>query len=225
LTQSTTSADSTSTESWFAAASRLDALAESYRVGLAPIRFAVAATAADRDAVYRLRCRAVIDRGWGRPDDFPDGRERDGDDDRAVFVAAWEGSRIVGAARIIYPTAGERLPVEALYGINVEPQGCVVQVDRVTVDRSLRDRRSRVLLGLVTSCWLEMRQHGFHVWAGIVSQGMFRLYRGLGFEATILAPPRRFWGEGRLPVRFDPVGVADAICDRLGREGENEDRS
>jgi N-acyl-L-homoserine lactone synthetase len=113
------------------------------------------------------------------------------------------------------------LPVESIFGIEVEPRGRVVHVDRIAVDRSRRHRESRVLLGLLMQCWLEMRRRGYHVWAGIESAGMVRLLRRLGFEMTILGPPRHYWGEDRVPIRFDPVAVADAICNRLGNAGES----
>jgi hypothetical protein len=195
---------------------RLDALAESYLARLAPIRFATALSEADRNDVFHLRYRAVIARGWARPCDFPDSLERDADDDRSVLIGGWDGPTPVAAARMIFPVVGERLPIETIFDIDVEPRGRVVHVDRITVDRSHSDHASRFLLGLIARCWLEMRSSGFHIWAGIDSPGMLRLYRRLGFEMTILGPARRYWDEDRFPVRFDPVAVAEDLSDRLG---------
>jgi hypothetical protein len=45
---------------------------------------------------------------------------------------------------------------------------------------------------------------------GIESAGMIRLYRRLGFEATIIGPAQRYWDEERYPVRFDPVDAVTA---------------
>jgi hypothetical protein len=172
----------------------------------APIRYAIAATEDERRDVFRLRYRAVIDRGWARPEDLPDGLERDADDDRAVLVGAWDGTSPVAAARLIFPSADAQLPVEALFGLIVEPRGRVVHVDRITVDHARGDRDSRLLLGLVSFCWLEIRKRGFRICAGIDSPSIMRYYRRLGLEMTILGPPRSYWGEERFPVRFDPAG-------------------
>jgi hypothetical protein len=195
---------------------RLDAIAASLLSALAPVRYAIATSESERDDVFRLRYRAVIDRGWLQPEDLPDGVERETDDDRAVLVGAWEGTAPVAAARMIFPTNGERLPVETAFDIDVLPRGKVVHVDRMTVDRGSRDRGSRLLLGLIACCWLAMRERGYHIWAGIDSPGMLRLYRRLGFEMTVLGPARHYWGEERFPVRFDPATIAPALIKQLG---------
>jgi N-acyl-L-homoserine lactone synthetase len=193
----------------------LDSVADAIVARLAPLRYAIAASEAQREDVFRLRYRAVIDRGWACSDDLPDGMERDDDDNRAVLIGAWVGTKPVAAARMIFPAPSQPLPVEVTFGIDIEPRGQVVQVDRITVDRAYRSRNSRLLLGLIARCWLEMRQRGFHVWAGTDSPGMLRLYRRLGFDMTVLGPARRYWGEDRFPVRFDPATVAD-LSNRLG---------
>jgi hypothetical protein len=198
------------------ALARLDAVAASLLSRLAPIRCAVAVSAAEREDVFRLRYRAVVDRGWLRQEDLPGGLEREDADERAVLVGAWDGRTLVAAARLIFPTAGERLPVETAFGVDLSTYGRAVQVDRVTVDRRARDRDSRLLIGVIARCWLEMRSRGFSLWAGIDSPGMLRLYRRLGFEMTIVGPSRRYWGEERFPVLFDPVAAAPRLVPRLG---------
>ncbi len=183
----------------------LDDIATSLVARVLPIRCAVALTEQERHDTFRLRYRAVVDRGWARPDDLPDGFERDADDERAVLVGAWQGTNLVATARMIFPVPAHRLPVESTFDITVEPVGRVVNVDRITVDRPFSDTGSRLLLGLLACCWLEMRKRGFHIWAGTDSPGAIRLYRRLGFATTVLGPPRTYWGEERFPVRFDPT--------------------
>jgi hypothetical protein len=195
---------------------RLDAIAGSFLAALAPIRYAVASSDSECEQVFRLRFRAVIDRGWLKPEDLPGGIERETDDDRAVLVGAWDGTTPVAAARLIFPVDGQRLPVETAFGLDLTPYDMAVQVDRMTVDRAFRDRGSRLLLGLIARCWLEIRARGFHIWTGIDSPGMFRLYRKLGFEATILGPSRTYWGEDRFPILCDPVAAAPALLAHLG---------
>src|SRR5690242_2334450 len=132
---------------------QLDTIAASILAGLAPIRYAVASSAEARGDVFRLRYRAVIDRGWLRPEDLPDGLERETDDDRAVLVGAWDGNTPIAAARMIFPIRDRPLPVETAFGIDLARHGQVVQVDRMTVDRAYRNRGSRLLLGLIARCW------------------------------------------------------------------------
>jgi len=195
-------------------AAQLDQLARLAIARVAPVRYEVARSAAAREAVYRLRHRAVVERGWAAPDDLSDGLERDGDDERAVLIGGWDGEDLVAAARMIFPAPARRLPVEAIYDLVVEPDGQVVHVDRVTVARVHSDPGSRVLLGLIGRCWLEMRERGYHVWAGIDSAGTIRLYRRLGFGVTILGPAQRYWDEDRYPVRFDPTAAVATIRGR-----------
>jgi len=184
---------------------RLERIATALLARRNSIRYDVTRTMDEREEVFRLRYRAVIERGWATPQDLPNGLERDADDERAVLIGAWNGADAVAAARMIFPEPGQRLPVESLFDLVVEPAGHVVHVDRITVARSAGDRASRLLIGLIARCWLEMRARGYHVWAGIDSPGSLRLYRRLGFEMTVLGPPRRYWSEERFPVRFDPT--------------------
>jgi hypothetical protein len=192
----------------------LDHLARLAIARVAPVRYGVAGSDSAREAVYRLRHRAVVERGWATPDDLCGGLERDEDDERAVLIGGWDGDELVAAARLIFPAPARRLPVEAVYDLVVEPRGQVVHVDRVTVARERSDSGSRVLLGLIGRCWLEMREHGFHVCAGIDSAGTIRLYRRLGFAVTVLGPARRYWDEERYPVRFDPTAEVATIRGR-----------
>jgi hypothetical protein len=190
--------------------SALDDIAARLLARVAPIRYAVASTERQRLDAFLLRYRAVMDRGWAPPEELPDGLERDADDERAVLIGAWDGAIPVATARLIFPDPAHPLPVESAFDVTVEPVGRVVSVDRITVDRSSRDAGSRLLLGLFASCWLEIRKRGYHIWAGTQSAGATRLYHRLGFEVTVLGPPRVYWGEERFPVRFDPIsGIPD----------------
>src|SRR5688500_10687208 len=68
---------------------RLDQVAESILRKAAPIEFGPALARSEREAVFRLRYQAVIDRGWGRPEDFPNGQEHESADERAVLIGGW----------------------------------------------------------------------------------------------------------------------------------------
>lgn len=190
----------------------LDAIAGRLLATMAPLRFAVAATDADRRATFRLRYEAVLRRGWADPAAFPDGLERDEYDDVAVHLGGWEGDKLVATGRIVFPSPGLRLPTEAAFDLVIEPVGTAANVDRMTIAASHSDVEHRLLLGLLGATWREVRLRGFHIWVGIHSPAMFRLYRRLGLTMEILGPPRLHWGEERYPVRFDGrTGAAEFI--------------
>ncbi|MGH2561601.1 MAG: acyl-homoserine-lactone synthase [Thermomicrobiales bacterium] len=177
------------------------------------------ATDADRDAIYRLRYRVVRARGWADPAAFPDGRERDADDDRAVHVVAWAGEQLAATTRIILPSPGKRLPTEATFDVTVEPCGRVANIDRVAVAPEFSDPRHGVLLATLGRAWQEVRALGYRHWVGVSTVGMIRLYRLAGMQMTVLGPPRRYWGEERIPVLFDPIASAPRLARRwLGQE-------
>lgn len=186
-----------------AALDALDAIAAQLLSAVAPVRFAVAASDAEREAIFRLRYEAIVRRGWADPAAFPNGMERDEYDDRAVLLGGWEGDRLVAAGRIVFPAPERRLPTEAAFDLTVEPVGAAANVDRMVVAADRSSAEHRLLLGLLGALWLETRKHGIHVWIGVHSRAMIRLYHRLEFEPEILGPPRRYWGEERYPVRFD----------------------
>src|SRR5215813_6527774 len=98
---------------------QLDALAAKLVERAAPIRFAVAQSSAEREAVYKLRCRVVVEKGWGSAADFPDGEEKDSFDERAIQLVGWDGNTIVASGRIVFPIPGQVLPTEKTYGLKI----------------------------------------------------------------------------------------------------------
>jgi N-acyl-L-homoserine lactone synthetase len=192
----------------------LDGMAQALIERAAPIRFGIAQTPAEQEAVYRLRYQVVIAQGWGTPAEFPDEIERDADDERAVHLAGWDGAALAATARLIFPAPDRRLPTEEVFGVEAGPRGRVVNVDRLAIDAAHSDHRHRLMLRVLAHIWLTARAGGCDTWVGIDSPGMIRLYRVLGFEGTVLAPPRRFWGEDRVPFRFDGAAAAPAVIAR-----------
>lgn len=191
---------------------RLAAVAEALVRGSAPARFAVARTEDERAAIFRLRHRVVMERGWARPEELPDGVERDRWDSEALHVGGFLDGELVACARLVLPRAGHRLPVEEVFDLTVAPFGRVVHVDRLVVARRVTDPGHRVLMGLMARCWLEAHARDCHVWTGIDSRLTTRLYRAIGFEVEILGPSQRYWSEERFPVRFDTVAAAEVIA-------------
>jgi N-acyl-L-homoserine lactone synthetase len=202
----------------------LAALDEVTRRGVAraaPVRYGVARTDAERDAVYRLRYRVVVERGWARPEDLPDGRERDAYDAVAVHVVGWDGETLAAAARLLFPSESYRLPTEAAFDVLVEPRGQVADMGREIVARTHTDARHRIFAGLLGQCWIEARARGFCHLCGVFTPSMVRLFHLMGIEIAVLGPARPFWGEERQPILFVPEAAAEALIRKWGPPAEN----
>jgi N-acyl-L-homoserine lactone synthetase len=184
-------------------AAALDGLAEQVLANLAPLSFDTARTAADVDAVLRMRYECVIEMGWGRPEDFPDGRERDEYDEGATFVVCRDGPAIVGSHRLVWPEAGRPLPLEREFGILIDPPGEAADAGRLVIAPDYRGLDGHpVLAGLVGRCWLEARRRGYSRVVAGASSKLIDIYTGVGVRITVLGPSKVHWGEERTPVEI-----------------------
>jgi len=196
---------------------RVDQLATEILARMVPLRFALARSAEERIAVLRLRYQVVTERGWSRPEDLPDGLERDIYDDHAEYVVAWDNATLIAATRLVYPGSGLRLPTEEAFDLRIEPHGQVVDAGRFIVTRPYSDCEHRVLAALLARTWLEVRQRGYSaICAAFAARSMIRLYSRMGFRVVQLGPPQHYWGEVRYPVRFDVLAAAPALLKRWG---------
>jgi N-acyl-L-homoserine lactone synthetase len=184
------------------------------------IRFEVAQTPAEREAIYRLRYQTVIEQGWAQPEDYPDGLELDGYDDKAVHIAGWDIERLVGSARIVFPIPGQPLPTEADHSLEIDPLGQVADVSRTIVVPAYSEGQHRISGALMGRCTLEVLARGYYLISGSATLSMTRLYRRLGYVFTILGEPKHIWGEERYPIRFDPVASAVGILHRMNQNGK-----
>ncbi|MBV9122577.1 MAG: hypothetical protein JO112_04400, partial [Planctomycetes bacterium] len=91
----------------------------------APLRFGTVHSSSELEAVYRLRYRVALARGWAKEEDFPEGLEYDGFEGRAITVAAWNEECLAGTVRLVLPVDGELLPTEEAFGLRIEPVGLV----------------------------------------------------------------------------------------------------
>ena len=168
----------------------------------APVRVAIAASSAERDAVYRLRYHHVIQSDWATPEELPDEREQDGFDARAVHIVAWSGDQAVGTCRLVFPDATERLPVEAVFELVVEPLRSAPTLDRLLVEAG--HRGGAVTSAVLARAWQELRLRGFESASAIATEPVMRLLRGIGLALTVLGGPRLYWGEERYAVLCAP---------------------
>jgi len=199
-----------------AASVRVDRAAAEYVRRIAPITFRLAVSETELRAAFRLRYEAVIDQGWGRPAEFPDGIEREIADDKAVHLVGWSESRPVTNCRLILPRGGSLLPIEKAFDLRVEPCGQVAQIDRVCISRDMGGRSVALMWTLLSAAWLELRSRGFSVVVGLNSVAMTRLYEHIGLGCEVLAPARSWWSEERYPVRFSALDVGPRYFDFLG---------
>jgi N-acyl-L-homoserine lactone synthetase len=198
----------------------VDTIAARWLAEAAPVRLAVAASEADREATFRLRYHAIVERGWKQPEDMPDGIERDEWDDDALHVVAWEGANAVGSFRLIFPEAGRKLPVEEAFDLTIEPAGQVVELGRITVAHGASEAQRRVFKSLVAASWHQTRARGYVYLASDISAPVQRLYRTLGLRVLRLGPPLLYWGENRFPAICDVPGSAETLAQRwVNREG------
>lgn len=180
---------------------RLDLRADAILADLTSLDFDLATTAAEVDAVLRLRYECVVELGWAQSRDFPDGRERDGYDEGATFVVCRSEGTLIGAARLVPPLPGRRLLVEEEFGVSVRPPGQALEAGRLVVPARHRSRGTpSILSGLFARGWLAARELGFDRVVGQATAELVGLYRGLGLTVSPLGPSRTYFGEERIPI-------------------------
>ena len=182
------------------------------------VRFALAETTDERRAIYRLRYQTVIERGWAQPADYPDGIERDDDDDAALHIMGLEGDLLVACARLILPSGVKLLPTERIFGVRVEPCGKVVDLGRQIVARSHSSMQHILFGALLGRCWLEAQARGYYHVCGDFTPSMIRLYHLLGLSVSTLGPARQYFGEERIPIAQDVVSAVTTLAARYLKE-------
>ena len=194
----------------------LDQLSRGFIGSIDSLRFDVAHDNSEREAVYRLRYQTVIQRGWARPEDFPDGMERDHYDEKAIHIVGWDGNRLAATARLVLPAGGLALPTEQAFRLKIEPHGQVVDMGRQIVAHEYSSTKHKVFAALLAKTWLEIRANGYSLVCGDFSPAMTRLYRIMGFDVRELGPAQSFWGEDRTPILVNVARSMQALLERWG---------
>ena len=198
------------------ALARVSLLAVACVARASPVRFGVATSAGDVEAVYRLRYEVVVERGWAPAYAFPDGVERDADDAAAVQVAGWHDDRVVATGRLVPPVVGRPLPTEAAFGMTLSGRDRLVDVGRVCVASAYRDAAQRVFRGVLGQIWCEMTRLGYQEAATVLNGAVARMYERSGLCVTVLGPPRVYWGEQRSAARIAPAAALDRLLQSVG---------
>ena len=177
-----------------------DTLARQILAELAPLVFREAADEPERDAAFRLRYRALAEMGLDAAEACPDGRECDEFDASAVQVLGFEGRTLVATCRLVLPSPGRRLPMQAAYALPFEAVTDVVEWGRVVVDPAYRGDGHSVFMGLAACGWLSLRARGFSRAIAATPKRLVSLFDAIGFAATIVGEARVYWGEERYPI-------------------------
>jgi predicted GNAT family N-acyltransferase len=170
---------------------------------LAPLRFDEASDPSGLDACFRLRYRAVLEMRMAPDARFPDGLERDDLDDDAIHIVGRDGERIIATMRIVLPSAERPLPTEQAFDIRLHEGVRAVEWGRVVVDPDYRGDGHSVFMGLAARGWQATRSRGRSVVIGATPKRLLALFDALGFEVSLLGPPRTYWGEERWPILCD----------------------
>jgi hypothetical protein len=170
----------------------------------------------EREVAYRLRGRAVLDRGWRTAGGLADGMERDEYDGRAIHVIGWDGDVAMSTGRVVLPPG---LPTEHACGLVVEPRGEVVDVGRMCVAPSHQSLEHAALIGLMCRLYLVMRENEFRVACGMMSAPARALMGLFGLRLEMLGPERTYWNESRAPVRFSLMSATRLLAADGGQPG------
>ncbi len=183
----------------------LDLLASRLVKGALPVRFRLANSFFDLEQVFRLRYQVVVEKGWAKPENFPEDTERDAYDERAVHILALDDGNLVGTSRLVFPQPGSRLPTEAAFGLVFEPKEGLADIGRVCVAPSYRGQNWKIFSALLSQTWIEMRNRGCTRALAAITPSFARMYRSWGLKVKVLGPPCNHWGEERFPVLIRPI--------------------
>ena len=163
-----------------------------------PLQFTLATSAKDRNAAFKLRHSAIVERGWSAG--TVDGHDRDVYDQCSLIVVGWHSGDAVASGRLVLPPGP--LPTEVECGIVVAPAGRVVDVGRMVVASSHQAWHRGAFVALLAALYLEMRRQGYDVATGLMARDARALVRLLGLRLDVLGPEVITQGAARAPVRF-----------------------
>jgi N-acyl-L-homoserine lactone synthetase len=180
----------------------LDKVASWVLASAAPVEVDVVRSAEDLVATYRMRYVFLAAKGWADCSQIARELEKDGYDDHALHLAAKHYGSVIGTIRLVFPHEGKLLPVEADFGVRIEPVGQVIELGRRVVAQEFRGDRHRVSGALLARAWIEMRSSGYSMCGGAVSRGLIGVYESMGIAVEVLGKPLMHWGQERFLCRW-----------------------
>lgn len=192
-------------------------------------------TAAELDRVFRFRhqvfCREL--RFWD-PADYPDGREHDEYDRKAIHYAMYDAAGdIASSLRLIvrgpYPLESHcelyadapdlallavaeisRVAVASRYRRHKGPAAERGQTP-VELGHGAGDRRAELVVGLYKAMLLDSHELGLTHWMAAMERSLYRVLRGLGCEFVPMGPEVDYSGPVR-PYIADIRRLQDQQC-------------
>ena len=178
----------------------LDSLASAVVKRVLPVRFRLANSITDLHQVFRLRYQVVVEKGWAKPEKFPDGIEQDAYDERAAHILALDDGKLVGTSRLVFCQPGSRLPTEEAFNLVFEPKEGVADIGRVCVVPSYRGQNWRIFSALLSQTWIEMSNRGCTRALAAIPPSIARVSMSWGLKLKVLGAPCNHWGRERYPV-------------------------
>jgi hypothetical protein len=129
----------------------------------------------------------------------------EGDDDRTLYLAAWDGEEIVASCRFVLPAHDRYLPTEEAFDLILEPRGLMADIGVVCVAPSGDSVRQRIVPGLLGWAWLESRAFDFTDLCCSLTPYEVNLCERHGLEVVVLGESRTIGGEDRFPAIVRPL--------------------
>jgi hypothetical protein len=127
------------------------------------------------------------------------------DDDRTLYVAAWEGEELVAACRFVLPADDRYLPIEEAFDLILEPRGLMADIGVVAIAPAREAERRRIVPGLLGWAWLESRLLDFTDLCCTLTPYEVSLCERHGLEVVVLGESRPVGGEERFPAIVRPL--------------------
>jgi N-acyl-L-homoserine lactone synthetase len=167
--------------------------------------------------VYRLRYKVYcLERGYERPDDYPDGIETDEYDQYSVHFIAYVDSKPVGTVRLILPNP-LGIPVERFCNVDKEFINSdnlrFAEISRLAVSseasKGFLIERSKITLALLKHLHFYAKDLNVGCFLSAMSTALERLLDRCGMKFKKAGPPVNYHGI-RTPYY--------AMCDELEQE-------
>ena len=118
------------------------------------------------EAIYRLRYQVYVNEwGFERPEDHPEGLEKDGYDQRSRHIFAYTGPKdnVIGTARIILPTDC-MFPLQENFDVDEtlfsNPEHKIAEISRLAISKDFRRRAiDRVIFNKDTTHGEDLKQY------------------------------------------------------------------
>lgn len=167
------------------------------------IIFKKAETATEYQELHALRYRVYcLEKKWLDPKDYPNGKEKDKHDNRAIhFVALNPNGDVVGTVRLVLNSNPNSLPVKnhpSIGDLYIAKSG--TEISRLAVDEHFRN--GDVTLGLYRLIYHYSKQEHLDTFFIVVDLSFLKLLHLLGFNFMPIGKPALYFGDVTVPAMW-----------------------